>query len=602
MNKLNVLLVMPRLVNTIGEGYQFPLGIAYISASLKYSGFNVFTINLNHDSRSIPVILEEAIREHKINIVGSGGISIQYNSLYEIYKCVKYISPKVITIAGGGIITADPEVAMTALEFADIGVIGEGEITICNLIQALENHIDLSSVKGIIFARNKQYLITPPQQEIQNIDTIPYPDYDGFELDKYLDLPPPDVNNLMERRLVFFLGSRSCPYNCTFCFHSTGKRYRKRSIESIKEEIDFLIEKYDIGFLFMADELFGKPKKRLKEFCEYIKQKNILWRGSFRVDDIDEETIVMLKNGNCGIIGLGLESADNRILKSMRKHITIEQIEKALKLIYDAKTPFSGNFIFGDINETIETAKNTLAWWEQHLEYNINLWPVIAYPGSYLYKYACENNIIKDKVQFLKEGCPAVNVSKLNDREMGWLAKKLLESPTKKAKNLIDIKITSINHHNGRISIAAKCARCGKMNNWGDIRLFLSVNLACSHCGQKHNTPFPVELQAKIASNIEKLLDDYQSIGIWGITMHTIGLYEEHDIFKSPNIIAIDNASLKQMINLQGKKVFNPNVLADQNIPLVISFYPNSTQLISEQVRQMYPNVERIIDAFELLS
>src|SRR5208282_5689583 len=119
-----------------------------------------------------------------------------------------------------------------------------------------------------------------------------------------------------------------------------------------------------------------------------------------------QETVELLKEGNCAILGLGIESADNRILKSMKKHITIEQIEKALIILYDAKIPFSGNFIFGDLNETVETARNTLDWWEAHPQYNLNLWPVVAYPGSYLYQYACENNIIKDKIKFLKDGCP----------------------------------------------------------------------------------------------------------------------------------------------------------------------------------------------------
>ncbi len=601
MRRLNILLVMPRLVRTSGEGYQFPLGIAYVSASLKKAGFSVYTVNLNHDSRTVTDILAEAIAKHGINVVGTGGISIQYNSLFEILRCIKRIDTKITTIVGGGIVTADPEVAMEALEYADIGVIGEAEITACELVGALENDKTLSAVNGLICRQKEKWLITAPREEIEDIDTIPLPDYEGFELEKYLELPPPDVNNLMEKRLVFFLGSRACPFNCTFCFHTVGKKYRQRSMKSMTDELDYLVEKYKVGFVFMADELFGHEKDRLREFCEYMRRKNLPWRGSFRVGDIDEESIGILKSGNCAVVGLGLESADNRILKSMRKHITIEEIEKALKIIFEAKIPFSGNFIFGDINETVESARNTLDWWEKHLEYNINLWPLVAYPGSFCYQYACEQKIISDRVKFLKDGCPAVNISKLNSAEMSWLARTLLESPFKKAKNLRGTKVIRIDSATGRATISGECAQCGHVNTWTDIRLFISVNLACSNCAQKHNTPFPEELRQALAHNVERLLRQYPRIGIWGVTFHSVGLFEDFDVFKSPCIVPIDNVSSKQMIDLYGKKVFSPDILAREVIPLVISFYPNSTQQLALQIQEQYPNVKKIIDVSELI-
>jgi len=591
---------MPRLVQTVGEGYQFPLGISYVSSSLKKAGYAITTLNLNHDSRKIAEIIKEAIAKHHIDVVATGGISIQYNSLYEILKCVKAANPDITTVVGGGIVTADPDVALDALEFVDIGVVGEGENTACELLGALESGKDLSLISGLIFKRDGRYVITAPREEIRDLDSIPYPDYEGFELAKYLELPPPDVNNLSEKRLAFILGSRSCPYNCTFCFHTVGKKYRQRTIQSITDELDYLREKYNVGFIFMADELFGKQKGRLKEFCAYMKRKNLAWRGSFRVDDIDEATVQMLKEGNCAIIGLGLESADNSILKSMRKHITIEQIDKALKIIFDAKVPFSGNFIFGDVNETIETAKNTLDWWEKHPQYSLNLWPVVAYPGSYLYKYACSNGIIKDKVKFLKDGCPAVNVSKLSASEMSWLAKTLLESPFKTAKNIENVRVDALNAKNGRVTISGECAQCRHTNTWENIRLLISVSLTCSKCAQKHNTPFPVELQRTLALNVEELLKKYGKVGMWGVTCHTIGLYNDFEVFKSAQIIAIDNVSSKQLIDLYGKKVHSPDILANDAVPLVVSFFPNSTQQLAMQIKEMYPNVGKIIDASQL--
>ena len=86
------------------------------------------------------------------------------------------------------------------------------------------------------------------------------------------------------------------------------------------------------------------------------------------MDDITPELIAILKNGGCKVMSFGLESADNRVLKSMRKGTTVEQIERTLKLVYDSGISFEGAFIFGDIAETRETADNTLKWWHAHSE------------------------------------------------------------------------------------------------------------------------------------------------------------------------------------------------------------------------------------------
>ncbi len=600
MNRLNFLIIIPRLVQNIGEGYQFPLGIAYISSSLKSENFNVSTLNLNHDEGTVFNLLKELITENKIDVVATGGISIQYNDIYEIFKVSKSINKNIITIAGGGIITAEPEIAMEALEYVDYGVIGEGEITICELGHALEKKSNIFHVNGIIFGNNSDYITTIKREEIENIDKIPWPDYEGFGLDEYLELPPPDVNNLGEKRLAFLLGSRSCPYNCTFCFHSSGKKYRQRSVESITSELRYLIEKFSIQFVFMADELFGHDKIRLKSFCEEMKKLKLPWRGSFRVDDIDEVTVKLLKHGNCKMIGLGLESADNKILRSMRKNITIQQTEKALELIYNENIPFTGNFIFGDIAETVQTASNTFDWWRQHPQYNINLWMLVTYPGSYLYRYARKNNLIKNPVNYLKEGCPAVNVSKLNDIEISWLVQNVLNLPFDRLNTIKSIKVLSKNRVTKRITFSGYCAKCDFENVWKDVKPFLSVSIICKKCSQKYTIPFPEELQRSIVKSIEIMLEKYNKIAMWGVTFHSILLFQKFLLFQDSSIVIIDNCSSKRMLNLKGKKIEAPSILEKEKIEAVVVFYPNSLQVISSQIYSLEQDIIKIIDICSL--
>jgi anaerobic magnesium-protoporphyrin IX monomethyl ester cyclase len=453
--KLNYLLVMPRLIQDIGDGYSFTLGIVYISSSMKKAGYNVTAINLNHHQGAVDEIIKREIESNKIDVLATGGLSYQYNTVKSVIAAAKLAKSGIITIVGGGIISGDAEPAMRALEYADYGVIGEGEVTINELCRALECGEDVSKINGIIYKTDHAYKITMPRKELENIDVIPWPDYQGFEIDKYLRSLPPGISGLNRRNTVFMLASRSCPYNCTFCFHTAGRKYRQRSLDDFFAELDHLVSKYNIEFICLADELFARDIKRVKEFCARIKHYNIRWWAQFRVDDITPELLAILKDGRCEVMSFGLESADNRVLKSMRKGTTVEQIERTLKLVYDSGISIEGAFIFGDIAETVETANNTLKWWREHSEYRITLNLITVYPGSFLYKYACEKNIIKDKVKFLRDGCPQINVSKLTDRELSELIKHFMDAPISLTKRLVSASLKGIDYKTGRIGINA---------------------------------------------------------------------------------------------------------------------------------------------------
>lgn len=241
MKKMNFLLVMPRIVNKVGDGYSFPLGLPYVSSSMKKAGFNVFTLNLNHHSGNVEDLIREKIEENNIDAVFTGGLSFQYYPLRQLAEAVKNIDKNLFLLVGGGIITGDPEAAMKALEYADVGVIGEGEITDVEVCKALENGTPLDKIEGLIIKKeNGEYFKTPPRKEIEDINSIPWPDYDGFELEKSFESTP-GVSGLNSTRTIFMLGSRSCPYQCSFCFHTVGKRYRQRSLDNFFEELEYIL-------------------------------------------------------------------------------------------------------------------------------------------------------------------------------------------------------------------------------------------------------------------------------------------------------------------------------------------------------------------------
>ncbi|MCL2074844.1 MAG: radical SAM protein [Betaproteobacteria bacterium] len=609
MSALNFLLIMPRFVTRVGDGYSFQLGIAYVSAAMKQAGFNVFTLNLNHIEGETDAIISNEITKNKIDLVMTGGLSVHYNILKSIVDCVHDNFPRIKIIIGGGIITADPEVAMTALEHADIGVIGEGEVTAVELCNTLQENIgesgviisQLSEIAGIIYKNDRNWTRTKARKEIDDLDSLPFPDWDGFELSRYLELPPRVEREITKERSFLSIGARSCPYQCTFCFHTTGKRYRKRSMDNVAKEIEMLV-KYNVTCIIMLEELFGKHKDRVQIMGNIAKKHGIAWSACFRVDDIDENMVEILKHGNCISIGLGLESADNRILKSMRKNITMEQTEKALKLLYDAGVVFSGNFIFGDIEETFETANITLDWWEKHKHYNILINFINTYPGTYIYKYALQNGIIKDPVRFLQDGCPQVNISKLSEDELSLVARKMLLLSAEAGLTLEQMEHIALDNKD-RISFGATCIKCGKKQIFKDVILFVgSTFVHCADCKQQYIIHLPEELAQILFVNLQNHINENGKTGLWGITGYTLPLFENNDIFKDEKIIFMDNAAAKQMIKIHGKTVHSPDELLAGEIDTVIFFYPRSYSIVAEEIKRKYPKVKRFINVYDLLA
>lgn len=593
----NFLLVMPRLVNRIGEGYNFPLGIPYVSAAMKKAGLNVYTVNLNHILGDVDEIIENEVKKHDIDAVFVGGTSGQYYPVKVVVDAARKIEEKEIFIlVGGGMISADPIPAMKALEFADVGVIGEGEITDVEVAFAFQEGKSFENIEGIIYKNVVgEYVITNPRQEIMNLDDIPWPDYDGFEFEKTLESNAA-VAGVNALRSIAMLGSRSCPYSCSFCFHTVGKKYRQRSLDDFFEELEYNIEKYKIQYLFVEDELFTFNNERVIEFCERIKKYNIRWWAQFRVDSVDPEIIATMKSAGCDNFALGLESADNSILKSMGKHITVEQIETTLATVYEAQMASEGSFILGDENETYETAMNTLNWWKSHRQYRITLGTITVFPGSKLYKNAIANGVIKDPVKHLQDGCPQINITKMSDAEFADIVERVMKYPVEDRVELKNIRDIELEKGSARVSFTATCERCNRSFNYKEIKLFMHAPISCPNCGKKYSFLIPDYFYKTINQNIMKLIEQYEKVAFWGVNYQTYNFVEVIDAIKHKDAFLIDSSTVKQQLFISGKKVCSPNIINEQNIELVVINIPTHFAEIELQIKYQYPNVKHVID------
>jgi anaerobic magnesium-protoporphyrin IX monomethyl ester cyclase len=372
----------------------------------------------------------------------------------------------------------------------DYGILGEGDITIVDLLEAIESGRDLSAVEGIIFNSQGTPLVTTARKVWPDLDTLPMPDYEGFELRKYLDLQKClDFWFLTEDnpRALPLVASRSCPYNCSFCYHVVS-HYRQVSLSRLFADIDYLVPKYDINFIFVYDDLFASRHNndRLREFCERIKDYDIQWYCQLRVDSKLNESLLRDMHGSgCVAIGLGIEHIDQNVLRSMNKNITRKQIDTTLPMVYQSGVGIAPNILLGDIAETKKTIQACDQWFSENQQYQLSVVEVIPYPGTQLYKTGVDNGFIPDRLEYIKAGCPGVNFTALNNQEYSSLIRKFREKYYLPSEN-VSMKTDYDDQRGDLYTIVSRCTHCGEMNVHTRVSKILVNEIGCKKCRHRY--------------------------------------------------------------------------------------------------------------------
>lgn len=567
---MNVLIVMPKIVTRTDEWYVFQMGVAYVSSALKNSGIcNVYTHNLNTVENAVGT-LQSLIDTHQIDVVATGGLSVQFHAIREVVVAAKTHKPDIITMVGGGYITSSPMVGMTAIPEIDIGMVGEGEITICELMAALQDHRSLDAVKGIIYRTESGGLSqTLPREVNRDLDSIAFPDYDGFDFASTLKYAPVNYG-IYNKRAAVLITSRGCPFNCTFCFHPQGDNYRSRSLDNVFAELDWLVGKYDIKSVLILDELFGGNDRRLKEFCHRIKKYNLQWWVETRVQFATEENLRLMKECGCVQILLGIENVNDTILQSMKKHITVEEIESALANAYRVGISAPGVLIFGDPAETEETAEKTIQWWKEHPEYNIVLTTVQVYPGSQIWNYAIESGRLptfEDQVEHVVKGCPKLNLTTLPDEKFSELCNKIGLLNQSRPVYIDDAAISCEDWSKGTLmaDVSGKCARCKTANLWPGVNILAEGGgmeaFICRKCGQSHANNFQTAFFEKAVEKIKQTCRCYEKVAVWGQGRKLVKMFDSYPELCNQPLLYLDNSPAKKGKQFYGLTTHSPEEL-----------------------------------------
>ena len=279
----------------------------------------------------------EFLQRHRpADIVGFyGGLT---STIPRLYKIARFYRDKgIVTIAGGQHFVED-NIAEALNSSIDYVVIGEGEVTIKELLEAMEGKGDVDEVKGIAYLNNGQIISTPKREPLTNFDKLPLPD---FSLVRYAKIKLYPVERI-----------RGCGMDCEFCTVKGKPRYA--SPERLLERISFLLETKDARHFFIVDDLFGQQRDETIRFCNMLKsyQKNIDRRlditVQIRLDKAeDSELLSAMRQAGINTVAVGFESPIEEELSAMNKHIRPKDMLSLTKILHKFGFLVHGMFIFG---------------------------------------------------------------------------------------------------------------------------------------------------------------------------------------------------------------------------------------------------------------
>ena len=406
-----------------------PLGMMYLASVLRNNGARVHIIDyrtMHYDEKRF----RSEIKALAPDVVGISCLSYCVPPSIEIAKIVKQVSSECHVVMGGPHATGIPEHLLGFKEIDSV-VIGEGEHTVVELLDALSDKKDLSSVRGLGFRADGKVHINPSRDPIDNVDEIPYPAYDLVDLDRYYERPDPHGMPPRHKRYMPILSSRGCPFQCTYCHRVFGKRFRPRSAANVIGEMELLYHKYGIREFHIEDDSFNVDMDRAKEILDCIRGKGlkvtIQFPSGLRVDRVDDELARKLRRAGTFMTAVGIESGSSAILKAAKKGLNLDRVGAAVDLLVKQGILVWGYFMIGFPGETRAQMQETITLARRLRLHFASFSIVVPFPGTELF------DSVKDRIdiseyfsQRLTPNLPRLQLSQVPMEEMGQVKKRAL--------------------------------------------------------------------------------------------------------------------------------------------------------------------------------
>jgi anaerobic magnesium-protoporphyrin IX monomethyl ester cyclase len=338
-----------------------PLGILYLCSHLRQKGLDVDVFDTTFSTRDV---LFQHLRTEKPSVLGVYANLMTRKNVIDILRVAREAGWR--TVVGG------PEPGAYAQEYLESGaefvVFGEGEITMEELLRALQNgqHNALAQIPGIAFLDDARVMHqTAPRVQITNLDAQPWPSRDAIDANRYIRT----WRDAHGTGSVSFITARGCPYKCRWCSHQVyGLTHRRRSPTLVVDEVEWLLNEYTPDIAWVADDVFTIHHGWMRAYAAEMRRRGlrIPFECISRADRLNAEMVDLLAELGCFRIWIGSESGSQRILDAMERGVRIEHVQKAMELSRSRGIQ-SGMFLMWgyegeelpDIEATIEHVKRS---------------------------------------------------------------------------------------------------------------------------------------------------------------------------------------------------------------------------------------------------
>ena len=371
------------LVQPVGKSLSLvpPLGLGYLAAVLEDRGFKLKIIDLNVESSAV---LEKFLSCELPEVVGVSGVIGNARQAYAVARRVKALFPECFVVAGGPYASIMGEAMLVGHREIDSVVIGEGEVTFVELMERLRSKRDLNGVEGLIFRDGCKIESNSSRDLVEALDGLPFPARDKLPMELY-----------GENGGVLFT-SRGCPYQCIFCSRSVfGRRWRSHSPEYVLTEIEHLRKHYGISSLSFLDDNFTFDLDRAEKILDGMIAKKLklslyFWNG-IRVDSVTEELLSKMKRAGCIAINYGVESADPEVLARIKKGITLDQVDDAIRMTREAGMRANVFLMIGNPGDSVKVVDNVKKFVDRVKVDGVHLSLATPIPGTEFWRWADEN-------------------------------------------------------------------------------------------------------------------------------------------------------------------------------------------------------------------
>lgn len=369
------------------QGILPPLGISYIGASLEKEGHEVRII----DAQALGLTRENLyyeLKSFKPSLVGVTTMTPNLHGALEACQVAKSAGTKVVL---GGPHTELFPTECLSFDFIDYVILGEGELAMVQLAEALEEGLSLDTIEGLCYRGIKEAILINKVAIIKDVNSLPWPARHLLPMDKYSSIIGLHPTTTM-------ITSRGCPFRCSFCYkQEIDKKIRFREATDVVDEMEMLVKNYKIKEIMFYDDVFTLKKEHVYGICEEILKRglHVKWEAPTRADCVTADMLDLMAKSGCLRVRFGIESGDRDILKLMGKQSNIEIAIKAVEAAKRAGLQTFAYFIVGYLHESQAQFNKTIELAKKLPLDSVMFTAATPLPGTLLHKQAIEAGLIE---------------------------------------------------------------------------------------------------------------------------------------------------------------------------------------------------------------